>query len=322
MIIKMNKNHKSKNGGILITVGIIVIGLIFLIPFFMKPMSCENSSGKNNDVQTKKNEYADDLVEDEVIEELEIRTPYGTLYYPKRWESHLRVVPIESDVFSIQFFGRVEGKTEQQLFDILFGGEVGVIIGYLSINETEEVVIRINSYDYAMGDDWNEEDKNVIYGMSEDVNYLIAELERMDNFSLTSKNNVEETKNQEELNNEVAGEIEFQTPYATLYYPKKWESQLKAVPVEGDVYTMQFYGLIEGKAEQQLFDIVFGNTEGVLLGTLETQNGNVEVYVVSYDFIPGDDWSEAERNIIYGMSEDVNYIINKLYEIDTFKAEN
>lgn len=95
------------------------------------------------------------------------------------------------------------------------------------------------------------------------------------------------------------------TPIVDLRYPVKWKEQIRTEQVEGDAYTVQFFGVVDGKEEVQLFNIVFGETEGISLGTIE----GTEVCLVYVDIEFDASWTEEEQNEIYAMQEDVNYII-------------
>lgn len=124
-------------------------------------------------------------------------------------------------------------------------------------------------------------------------------------------------KNEQEV---LIEDFEIETPDCTLYYPAKWKEQVRIETVEGNAYRVEFYGQVEGKEEQHLFDIAFGGEEGYTLGHLTTRADNrVAVNIISYDFEPSEDWQDAEANTIYAMQEDINYIIDKLEELDEFE---
>lgn len=134
----------------------------------------------------------------------------------------------------------------------------------------------------------------------------------------TDANEAEEVKStiEEMIESEEAFTIE--TPYGNLYYPAKWEGQFRVESVEDDNYTVQFYATLEGKEEQHLFDIVYGEVEGVALGTLD----ETEVYMVYGDISLDGDWTEEEENTIYAMQEDVNYLMGMLQKEEGFVSAN
>ena len=121
---------------------------------------------------------------DDSREAIEISTKYGTLLYPKEWESNLRTEIVDSDVYKVEFYGTVEGKTEQHLFDLLFNGTEGYNLGTLKTESGEDVAINIVSYDFELDDSWAEDEKFTLYAMQEDINYTIGMLSENENFTI------------------------------------------------------------------------------------------------------------------------------------------
>lgn len=107
-----------------------------------------------------------------------------------------------------------------------------------------------------------------------------------------------------------------ETPVVDLNYPEKWKDQVRVEQLEGDLYTVRFFAILEGKEEQHIFDVVFGKTDGLLLGTLE----QTEIYLVYNEIAFDESWSEEESNEIYAMQEDVNCIIEMLQKEEGFVA--
>ena len=122
---------------------------------------------------------------DDSREAIEISTKYGTLLYPKEWESNLRTEIVDSDVYKVEFYGTVEGKTEQHLFDLLFNGTEGYNLGTLTTETGEAVQINIESYDFELDDTWTEDEQFVLYSMLEDINYTIGMLAEGGNFTVS-----------------------------------------------------------------------------------------------------------------------------------------
>ena len=108
------------------------------------------------------------------------------------------------------------------------------------------------------------------------------------------------------------------TPLVDLYYPEKWKKQINVEQVEGDIYKVQFNGKLEKKDEIQLFEIVFGGTEGILLGTLD----ETEVYLIYNDISFDDTWTEEAQNQVYVMQEESNYVIGMLQKEEGFVPAN
>lgn len=121
---------------------------------------------------------------DDSREAIEISTKYGTLLYPKEWESNLRTEIVDKDEYKVEFYGTVEGKKEQHLFDLFFNGEKGYNLGTLTTEAGEAVQINIESYDFELDDSWTEDEKFTLYAMQEDINYTIGMLSENGNFTI------------------------------------------------------------------------------------------------------------------------------------------
>ena len=106
-----------------------------------------------------------------------------------------------------------------------------------------------------------------------------------------------------------------ETGEVRLFFPEKWSEQVRTEEVEGETRVVKFYGKVEGKEEVELFDIVFGEADGILIGTLD----DTEVYLIFHDVEFDPDWTEEEQNEIYAMQEDVNYTIGMLGKEAGFK---
>lgn len=121
---------------------------------------------------------------DDSREAIEISTKYGTLLYPLEWEKNLRTEIVDKDEYKVEFYGTVEGKKEQHLFDLFFNGEKGYNLGTLTTEAGEAVQINIESYDFELDDSWTEDEKFTLYAMQEDINYTIGMLSENGNFTI------------------------------------------------------------------------------------------------------------------------------------------
>lgn len=121
---------------------------------------------------------------------------------------------------------------------------------------------------------------------------------------------VEQQKQDENISEKIVNEdsLIVETPIVNLQYPKKWENQISVEQIVEDTHTVTFLGTVEGKEAVHMFDVVFGGTEGIFLGTM---NG-IGVHLVYTDINFDENWSEEEKNTIYAMQEDVNYMIGML----------
>lgn len=116
-----------------------------------------------------------------------------------------------------------------------------------------------------------------------------------------NSDNASESQNASEINNgessENSGETDaadagpeenepvytIKTEYCDLKFPEKWQGYVNAVPVEGEPYTVKF-SYMDGTP---LFDIVFGEEAGTLLGTIDSKKGVTPVYYVGYELDTG-----------------------------------
>ena len=124
-------------------------------------------------------------------------------------------------------------------------------------------------------------------------------------------------KTEENTTNNDKTLYEIETPYCTLYYPNQWDNEIKIEQIEDEAYIVKFSALLDNKGKQHLFDVIF-NSESQELGYFDTKDGKVSVDVIPADIIFDDTWTDAEKNMIYSMQEEINYMIEKLTEQDGF----
>lgn len=105
-----------------------------------------------------------------------------------------------------------------------------------------------------------------------------------------------------------------ETPVVNLNYPEKWENQIRIEQIDGEPYIVRFFATLERKDEKHIFDIIFGKTEGILLGTLN----ETDVYLNYAEVVFDESWSDEDADTIYAMQEDVNGIIEMLQEEEGF----
>lgn len=111
----------------------------------------------------------------------------------------------------------------------------------------------------------------------------------------------------------VLQEITVETPYGTLYYPGEWQDRVYAEVVQGETVTVSFYGLTSTDQEVRLFDVIFGDSEGEILGTVKLDSGEtcpVGVYV--YEAAAQNLSAEKDLYEYNAMQEEINYLIARL----------
>lgn len=169
----MKKNKKLVI--ILSVVLVILIGIVVVL--FIK-----GNLEENGNTEEKQTGISVSTVEQQIQNEesFTIDTEYGDLYYPKKWESNIRTEVNEKEGYSVKFFGTVEGKEEQPLFEIIFNSDAEMMIGTME-KDGENIYVGFN-FSEPNVDSWAQEDADMIYAMQEDVNYLIGMLEKEDGF--------------------------------------------------------------------------------------------------------------------------------------------
>lgn len=125
-------------------------------------------------------------------------------------------------------------------------------------------------------------------------------------------------KKEENTNEEERASLEIETKYCTLFFPKEWEEQIETNIVEQDGYKVEFYGLVEGKESQHVFDICFNSDDGDLLGYLK-QNGeainlSVDIFDINFD----NSWKTDEMDQIYAIQEEYNFVIKMLDDNENY----
>lgn len=230
---------------------------------------------------------------------IEIETPFAVLQYPSRWEDMVRIVHMEGEPYAVEFYGSVNGREEQHLFDIVFGGDEGFQIGKIAYGD-EAISMSMITYDLVIDDSWTDGEVLELRGMREDVQYIISSISQL----------VAEFE---------SSSFPIETPYATLYYPVIWEDIVRISCIEESPYTLQFSAALENREEKLLFELIFGGDRGDCLGFIHHEGEKIELNIVSHPIMVSDEWTTDELSEIYGMKDDVNYIINALVETGRFQ---
>lgn len=112
------------------------------------------------------------------------------------------------------------------------------------------------------------------------------------------------------------------TPYISLAYPAHWEQHLShGGQMEDGVYTHRFV-CTAGGSQTPLFDVHFGSEAlGSHIGYIVAEEGKIPVCVSFHDLLPGEDWSEEDKNVLYAMQEAVNDLLQLLRENKSFSKE-
>ena len=192
------------------------------------------------------------------------------LKYPEKWKDQVSVVV--SDDRAAFSCGDV------QLFDIVFNSSEGKVLG--TIRGEKNTVVSV--VDYTL----EQADENLME-MAMDVNVILQNLDRDYDFAIG-----------EAVPEDTTATYEIETPVVTLMYPEKWKDKV-TVDVAGDRVSF-----VSG--ETKLFDLVFAECDGYLLGTYS----GTPIYIVDYPVTTDEEAS---------MKQDVNVILQNLQQDSNFK---
>ena len=113
--------------------------------------------------------------EETASEDILIKTPYGELRYPGKWANNVRIQRSSGKPYLVRFYGHAGSIAEQHLFSLAFGGNEGVEVATVADARGHAV----NVYLISAGITGEEgKDKDQLYAMLEDSNYLIESLDR------------------------------------------------------------------------------------------------------------------------------------------------
>lgn len=210
----------------------------------------------------------------------EIKTDYVSLYYPEKWKDS---VDIKNTDGIVSFYAL---PSNTKLFDVLFDKNEGDQIGTILVDgKSVKVCVKTFSIDKDL------ENYDDLSSMQEDVNVILNKLVTENNL------NTEFTVN--EVIPDASDVFEIETPLTKLYFPTLWKNEVDISVKDNAVYF--------SKDQTKIFDLIFGGTDGDLLGTY---NGT-QIRVVLY---------EVEGNDLNGIQEGVNTIIEYLEKDSAFKA--
>lgn len=103
------------------------------------------------------------------------------------------------------------------------------------------------------------------------------------------------------------------TKYCPLHYPTKWEEYTDVEILTEPYYSVSFNAILDDSSKIPVFEVVFGdNKTGVLLGTINFENENINIYLIDNSDNWPSDLNSNETERLNMMSEDVNIMISKL----------
>lgn len=213
-----------------------------------------------------------------------IETKYADLRYPSKWEDKVKVDILDDSIDTVRF-----SSGGKNVFDISFT-DGDTILGTLKTDEGT-VDVYVLFYELDKKDKYYED----YAAMQDDVNVITENLAKDYDFSIGTP-----------LLEDDGKTFAIETEIVTMYYPQRWKDSIK---VEADDKAVAFS--CDGTP---LFTIHFGAEKGELLGTY---NGT-KLWLETFDF--DQKKLSAEQIAMYeAMQEDVNVILQNLYDDDKFE---
>lgn len=195
------------------------------------------------------------------------------LKYPEQWKDKVTVTV--SDNKAAFACGDIA------LFDLLADSDEGYVLG--TVCEDEYTVLSIVSYDIA------DTENTDVFAMQEDLNVILQNL--MNDYEFVVGEAVEK---------EDTSTFDIETSVVTMKYPAKWQG---VVTVDVSEEKVSF-----SNNWTPLFDLVFSECDGFLLGTYN----NTPIYIVDYP-VNSDEQAAMQEDvnvILQYLMEDPNFIIN------------
>ena len=214
------------------------------------------------------------IVPDADRETFEIPFAGLVLKYPKEWQDQVTIKEQDGSlVFS------VKGATLFTLYADDQHDTLGTVVG-----ETNTVIsVEMEEID---------PDETEKAAMQEDINVILLHLTKDYNFQTATAEVAVPDENYELL--------PISTSVTTLYYPAKWQDQVK-IEVTDDKVSFSADGT-------PLFDVVFAECDGKLLGTY----GGTPIYVVEYEVTDEEHalMQMGINDILEHLMEDNQFVLN------------
>lgn len=139
----------------------------------------ENSNSPNIHIDEISDEYPDDYYEekiDDVNNISEVKTEYGSLYYPQRFEANMKTeITNDNDGCMVEFFSECDGR-KYSLFYINIGIDGGQLAGYITDDKGTERNVFVIVPEIENIDVLSSENQDKLYAMQEAVNIVVDNL--------------------------------------------------------------------------------------------------------------------------------------------------
>lgn len=201
-----------------------------------------------------------------------IATPYADLRVTEDFEKNIAHKETGKDPYTLTFSSK---KDNTELFSIVFNGKGDSLFGTIKGEDANTVIytnlakLDESSENYETNRAYQNKLKDLLNCLTADYEIILGE----------------------EVDHKITSNFEIETPLVTLKYPNKWKDKVK-VEVTGDSVKFSDNGT-------PLFDLVFKETDGYLLGTYK----GTPIYMVEHP-VKNDEQA--------AMQQDVNVILKYL----------
>lgn len=114
--------------------------------------------------------------------EVEIVTPYCSLYIPYEWSESISTETVPQDFgLNLVFIGTVNGK-QADLFTVCFGGEEGFPVGTVTTADGFMLDITIDLAEFSADAGWTDAEIDELSAMQESMNHIISRLRQTPGF--------------------------------------------------------------------------------------------------------------------------------------------
>lgn len=299
----LKKKKKSVLPWVLVVLTVVLVALILILTLLPGKNSTSNGATISPGVQSGE-DAGNTLPTQSSTGDLVIETPYVTLVYPGKWGSQILVEKIPGDPYRVVFTAQLDSGIRQEMFTIGFGGNPNDAVGVVVVSG-KGVPVQVQISDIKPADNWSDEDTSLIYTMQECLNDVLAGLE------LTAPQ--QQPENEQPTEDNEAMSIE--TPAGELVYPVRWKDYLKLEIRQENGFTVEFYTELEGFDPVHLFDVHLNREQGIYVMDLTAPDGAVmKLYVDIFEIEADENWTDAQRSIVYAMQEDMNFLLSALME--------
>lgn len=230
-----------------------------------------------------------------------IETVYGTLAFPEELFPKLRHMEVTEGAIAMEIFYMIGQEGEKELFRIHYAdAQAGTHMGYLT-TDGGEIPVSYSICEYS-DEDFQEEDRELYYGMMNAFSVIMNSIHDDPRFSETRKQ-------------EPVAERDVKLRYWKVTLPENVQYEESQ---DGDTYRVEFYGEVSGE-RIDLFMVGLGELEAeTMLGLYTVDGVQKPVMVQTGDLSVYDIWPEEERMIINQMMEALNTVVQTIVADENF----